>query len=43
MEVDQTIQTGGFMYWFSGDDWRFKLISFLDNFCCIHSRIIYGD
>ncbi len=28
---------------FSGDDWRLKLISFLDNFRCIRSRIIYGD
>jgi rSAM/selenodomain-associated transferase 2 len=43
MEVDQTIQAGGFMHQFSGDDWRLKLISFLDNFRCIRSRIIYGD
>jgi hypothetical protein len=43
MEADQTIQTGGFMHQFSGDDWRLKLISFLDNFRCIRSRIIYGD
>jgi rSAM/selenodomain-associated transferase 2 len=43
MEVDQTIQAGGFMHRFSGDDWRLKLISFLDNFRCIRSRIIYGD
>jgi hypothetical protein len=31
------------MYRFSGDDWRLKLISFLDSFRCIRSRIIYGD
>jgi hypothetical protein len=31
------------MHQFSGDDWRLKLISFLDNFRCIRSRIIYGD
>lgn len=43
MEADQTIQAGGFMHQFSGDDWRLKLISFLDNFRCIRSRIIYGD
>lgn len=43
MEADQTIQAGGFMHQFSGNDWRLKLISFLDNFRCIHSRIIYGD
>jgi rSAM/selenodomain-associated transferase 2 len=43
MEPDQTVQAGGFMHQFSGDDWRLKLISFLDNFRCIRSRIIYGD
>ena len=43
MEADHTIQAGGFMHQFSGDDWRLKLISFLDNFRCIRSRIIYGD
>ena len=43
MEADQTIQAGGFMHQFSGNDWRLKLISFLDNFRCTRSRIIYGD
>ncbi|MDP1945949.1 MAG: TIGR04283 family arsenosugar biosynthesis glycosyltransferase [Nitrospirota bacterium] len=43
MEATQTVQAGGFMHQFSGDDWRLKLISFLDNFRCIRSRIIYGD
>ena len=43
MEADQAIQAGGFMHQFSGDDWRLKLISSLDNFRCIRSRIIYGD
>jgi|SRR5262245_3900276 len=43
MESDQTVRAGGFMHRFSGDDWRLKLISFLDNFRCIRSRIIYGD
>jgi hypothetical protein len=43
METDQAIQAGGFMNRFSGDDWRLRLISFLDNFRCVRSRIIYGD
>ncbi len=43
MENDPTIQAGGFMHRFSGDDWRLRFISFLDNFRCIRSRIIYGD
>jgi rSAM/selenodomain-associated transferase 2 len=43
MEADRTIQAGGFMHQFSGDDWRLKAISFLDNFRCTRSRIIYGD
>ena len=43
MERDQAIQAGGFMHQFSGDDWRLRFISFLDNFRCTRSRIIYGD
>ncbi len=43
MEADQSVQAGGFMHQFSGDDWRLKFISFLDNFRCTRSRIIYGD
>jgi rSAM/selenodomain-associated transferase 2 len=43
MENDPTIQAGGFMHQFSGDDWRLRFISFLDNFRCTRSRIIYGD
>lgn len=43
LEADPMIQAGGFMHQFSGDDWRLKLISFLDNFRCTRSRIIYGD
>jgi rSAM/selenodomain-associated transferase 2 len=43
METDQAIQAGGFMHQFSGDDWRLRFISFLDNFRCTRSRIIYGD
>jgi rSAM/selenodomain-associated transferase 2 len=43
MQDDHAIQAGGFMHQFSGSDWRLKLISFLDNFRCRRSRIIYGD
>ncbi|THJ24889.1 MAG: glycosyltransferase [Nitrospira sp. CG24E] len=43
METSQEIRAGGFMHQFSIGDWRLKLISFLDNFRCIRSRIIYGD
>ena len=43
MEGDPAIQAGGFHHQFSGVDWRLRLISFLDNFRCIRSRIIYGD
>lgn len=43
LEPDLAIQAGGFMHQFSGGDWRLRMISFLDNFRCIRSRIIYGD
>ena len=43
LEGDTSIQAGGFLHQFSGGDWRLRLISFLDNFRCIRSRIIYGD
>lgn len=43
MEPDHAVQAGGFLHKFSGDDWRLKLISFLDNFRCARSHIIYGD
>lgn len=43
LEADHEAQAGGFQHRFSGDDWRLKLISFLDNFRCARSRVIYGD
>lgn len=43
LESDSTIRAGGFMHRFSGSDWRLQLVSFLDNFRCRQSRIIYGD
>lgn len=43
LEEDPGVQAGGFLHAFSGSDWRLRLISFLDNFRCVRSRIIYGD
>lgn len=43
MEPDLAIQAGGFWHRFSGDDWRLRLVSVLDNFRCRRTRIIYGD
>lgn len=43
LESDDSIRAGGFLHRFSGNDWRLRLISFLDNFRCARSRIIYGD
>ena len=34
---------GGFRHRFSGNDWRLDLISYLDNWRCQRTRIIYGD
>ena len=36
-------QAGGFRHRFSGDDWRLRLISYLDNRRCERTKIIYGD
>jgi glycosyltransferase involved in cell wall biosynthesis len=43
MQSNLAIQAGGFMHQFSGSDWPLKIISFLDNFRCRCSHIIYGD
>jgi len=40
---DTNCQAGGFQHQFSGEDWRLRMISWLDNFRCHRSRIIYGD
>jgi rSAM/selenodomain-associated transferase 2 len=42
-EGDLSIQAGGFLHRFSGDDWRLRLISWLDNVRCRRTRIMYGD
>ncbi len=43
LETDHSVQAGGFLHQFSGEDWRLRLVSVLDNFRCRRSRIIYGD
>lgn len=43
LEPCSAIQAGGFLHRFSGDDWKLRLVSALDNFRCRRSRIIYGD
>jgi len=43
LEEDATVQAGGFLHQFTGRDWRLRLVSYLDNFRCRRSRIIYGD
>ena len=43
LETDSACLAGGFMHQFSGNDWRLRLISWLDNFRCVRSRVIYGD
>ena len=43
MEDDLSKQAGGFWHQFSGEDWRLRLISWLDNFRCKTSKVIYGD
>jgi rSAM/selenodomain-associated transferase 2 len=40
---DGNCRAGGFHHQFSGNDWRLRMISWLNNFRCHHSRIIYGD
>jgi rSAM/selenodomain-associated transferase 2 len=42
-EHDDAIQAGGFLHQFSGNDWRLRLISRLDNVRCRRTRIVYGD
>ena len=43
LESDQKIQAGGFRHRFSGEDWRLRLISSIDNLRARVTRIIYGD
>jgi rSAM/selenodomain-associated transferase 2 len=43
LEGDHDVQAGGYLHSFSGDDWRLRLVSALDNVRCRCSRVIYGD
>jgi rSAM/selenodomain-associated transferase 2 len=38
-----SIHAGGFRQAFTPDDWRLKLVSWLDNFRCRLTNIVYGD
>lgn len=42
-EADTEDQAGGFRHRFSGDRWSLRFVSWLDNFRCRNTRIIYGD
>jgi rSAM/selenodomain-associated transferase 2 len=43
LESEHSIQAGGFLHQFSGNDWRLRLLSHLNNVRCRWSKIIYGD
>lgn len=43
LDARPVVQAGGFRHRFSGDDWRLRLISWLDNIRCQRTRVIYGD
>jgi rSAM/selenodomain-associated transferase 2 len=43
LEAAPEYQAGGFRHWFSGHDWRLRCISFLDNYRCQYTRVMYGD
>ncbi len=43
LDSNPAVQAGGFRHRFSSTDWRLRMISWLDNFRCVRSRIIYGD
>jgi rSAM/selenodomain-associated transferase 2 len=43
LEGELSVEAGGFLHRFSGTDWRLRMISWLDNFRCMRTRIIYGD
>lgn len=43
LEAEGSFRAGGFRHRFSGNDWRLRLISCLDNWRCQRTRIVYGD
>jgi rSAM/selenodomain-associated transferase 2 len=43
LNADANCLAGGFRHRFAGDDWRLRLVSWLDNLRCRVSGIVYGD
>jgi rSAM/selenodomain-associated transferase 2 len=43
LESNHDCQAGGFRQRFSSNDWRLRLVSWLHNKRCEHTRVIYGD
>ena len=43
LAADPDCIAGGFRHRFSGEDWRLRAISAIDNWRCARTRIIYGD
>jgi rSAM/selenodomain-associated transferase 2 len=43
LEHHRDCRAGGFRHRFSGQDWRLRVISWMDNFRCGRTGIIYGD
>lgn len=43
LEKDARVEAWGLLHRFSNSDWRLQMISALDNFQCIRSRVVYGD
>lgn len=41
--LPDSVQAGGFRHRFSGNDWRLRLISWMDNLRCRRTRVFYGD
>ena len=40
---DNTLEAGGFHHRFSGGDWRLRFVSWLDNWRCRKTSVMYGD
>jgi len=43
INIDSNSKAGGFKHRFSGNDWRLKFISCLNNYRCTRNHIFYGD
>ena len=42
-DLESGVQAGGFKHRFSGQDWRLRLISWMNNLRCKITHVIYGD